>query len=133
MIDIVAFSNARLDEREQLARGVVHAVGADYDALMVAAGKALELGMVSLYWRNHNPARVLREVAAQRQQLAEHEHVPAVRQSDNHLYDFGCRTCHNDPDCGETLGFGWCKTVRLMAEPFDEHPDYDRYDPAWRI
>lgn len=78
----------------------------------------------------HDPARVLGEVEAKRAILAEHEHVPAVQQSDAHRYEFGCRTCHNDPDCGETLGLGWCETVRHMAAPFGDSPGYN---PAWRL
>lgn len=76
----------------------------------------------------HDPVRVLRDVEAKRAILAEHEHVPAVQQSDAHRYGFGCRTCHNDPDCGETLGLGWCETVRHMAAPFSDSPGYN---PAW--
>jgi len=48
-MDIVEFLTARLGEREQLARGVEHAVGDQYDALMAVIGKTHELGMVSLY------------------------------------------------------------------------------------
>jgi len=27
-------------------------------------------------------------------------------------------------------GWGWCKTVLLLAAPYAEHPDYD---PTWAV
>jgi len=73
-MDIVAFLTARLDEREQLARHVQHAVGDQFDALMGVLGEAHEpgwrYGIVPLYLRSHDPARVLAEVEAVRGVIA---------------------------------------------------------------
>lgn len=78
----------------------------------------------------HDPARVLAEVAAKRAILAEHTHGEAVQQDDNQKHDFGCHTCHADTHCGETMGYGWCQTVRLMDAVYADHPDFG---PAWRV
>jgi hypothetical protein len=43
------------------------------------------------------------------------------------LHGFGCATCHQDE--GLIVGYGWCRTLRLLAAPFAAHPDYDE---GWR-
>jgi hypothetical protein len=66
--------------------------------------------------------RVLAECEAKRRIVAEHPHV------ENGLDGRGdgeweCRTCSRGTD-----GW-WCSTLRLLALPFADHPDYD---PTWR-
>lgn len=72
----------------------------------------------------HDPARVLREVTAKRAILDTHQHVPAVQQNDEHGYAFGCQTCHADTHCGETMGLGWCDTLKALAEIFADRPGH---------
>lgn len=73
----------------------------------------------------NNPAAALADIAVKRRILDEHPHVPAVQQSHDHEYDFGCQTCHNDPDCGETRALGWCDTAKLMALPYSMLPGFE--------
>jgi cytochrome c5 len=66
----------------------------------------------------HDPAAVLRRIAADRKILEAH---PITTEVINPGYgkrvaDFGCATCH-DWD-GVTEGYGWCDTVRLLAEGY---------------
>jgi len=72
----------------------------------------------------HDPARVLREVAAGRKRLAEHEHSPNPYGALDYGPDpgFGCKTCHVVHD--EYYNGGWCQTLRIDAEVFSDHPDY---------
>jgi hypothetical protein len=75
----------------------------------------------------HDPARVLREVAAKQAILAEHELVPAGYRGEGVLPgEYGCRTC--DVHEGGTDPGGPCKTVRLIVSVWSDHDDYD---PAW--
>lgn len=123
MTDIVEFLTARLDEREQLARGVEHAVGDQYDALTAAMGTTYGLSMVSLYWRSHDPARVLAEVAAKRAivELHQPELVETINADGDERSGDIC-TC-----CDEV----WpCDTLKLLALPDDAHPDYK---PTWCV
>ncbi len=62
----------------------------------------------------HDPARVLRDVEAKRRILDGHK---AGRYG-------GCVTCHPD-SCGCVGGGSYpCDTVRLLALPYTEHPEY---------
>jgi hypothetical protein len=118
---IVEFLAARLNEREQLARAVEHAVGDQYDALMAGLGDTYQLGIVSLYWRSHDPARVLAEVAAKRRVMERH-----------HADDDGsCVGCgfYND-ETRRVEDINECPELRDLAAPHDQSPDYD---PAWRV
>lgn len=156
MTDIVEFLAARLDEDEIAikAMGVEGAgrwwVGQRFDGSLDPEGSTVFVdvrrsdglgyihlgtpgmfaGPTAIHIARHDPARVLREVAAKRKLLAEHKHVPAVQSEAAHVYDFGCQTCHVDTHCGETMGLGWCETVRLMAGVYNQSPDYD---PTWRV
>lgn len=109
-MDIVEFLTARLDEREHLARAVEHAVGDQYDALTAAMGTTYGLSMVSLYWRSHDPARVLADVAAKRRML---EATIEMRASDS-----------------RGLAYSADLIERNLAAPDFEHPDYN---PAWAV
>lgn len=131
MTDITAFLAARLDEREHMARAVEHAVGDQYDALMAAIGETHQLGMVSLYWRSHDPARVLADVKAKRA-LIEDWRTYAER--------------NRRDDCDEAAGSAWAAMSNVLvtlAGVHRYHPDYagdsvDDWtwpddDPAWRV
>jgi hypothetical protein len=129
--DLVAFLHARLDEDEQAARA---AAGAPWTADDVpgcihveawarAEQRALRgLGFVGSVEREpdrqhiarYDPARVLREVEAKRQILNLHR-----RDS-----DYG-----SDPICNVCLYTPPCETVRVLALPYSDHPDYHE---EWR-
>jgi hypothetical protein len=66
----------------------------------------------------HDPAAVLRRIAADRKILEAHPVDTDIINPGygKHVADFGCRTCH-DWD-GVTEGYGWCDTVRLLAEGY---------------
>jgi hypothetical protein len=63
----------------------------------------------------HDPARVLAEVEARRRIIDEHE-----------VTDQGCETCGNYDPTGlhEYRTDGPCTTLRLLALPYADHPDY---------
>lgn len=60
----------------------------------------------------HDPAAVLRRVAADRKILAAHPSTENVR--DIRGPRFGCRTCHHWDD--QTEGRGYCDTITALAE-----------------
>lgn len=64
---------------------------------------------------HNDPQRVLRRCAADRKILAEHPQVDADHVGDQPT---GCATCHNDPDCGITIGKGNCTTILLLADGY---------------
>lgn len=143
MTDIVAFLNARLDEEQRIAddsqggpwwidqRKDHRLIGSPRDPHMVVIWE--EIGIhksTPEHIATWNPARVLAEIATKRAILAEHTHGPAIQQDHGQTDDFGCRTCHNDVHCGETIAHGWCDTVRLMAAVYADHSDFDG---AWRV
>ncbi len=136
--NIAEFLTARLDEDQSTAetaggnswhtRGL--GVEIDIDELDSPRGVADCFSReAAQYIARHDPARVLREVAAKRALLAEHGHAPAVQQDYSQSHDFGCVTCHNDTHCDETMALGWCDTIRIMASVFADHSDYDE---SWR-
>lgn len=83
-----------------------------------------------LFARRFAPVRVLAECAAKRKILDAHRHMPAVRQDGSERHDFGCWTCHADTHCGDTVAWGWCDTVRLLASVYADRPGYD---PEWLV
>lgn len=94
------------------------------DADQAAAGKAAEswewnIGLFTAYdatehAERFNPARVLREVETKRRSIDLHSAEPGQHP------DFCGHDKHELP----------CPTLRLLALPYADHPDYD---PAWRI
>jgi hypothetical protein len=80
----------------------------------------------------HDPARVLREVAAKRATLAEHEpRVP--RESDGQWHGqppdrLRCRVCAATAHGQWTRFIAPCWTLLQVASVYSDHPDYD---PAW--
>lgn len=152
MTDVVAFLIARLAEDEQIARDagfsqqsktrqqewIAQATewpGGEHPFLdgvkvtdrMGIATFVANGGARAEHVARHDPARVLAEVAAKRAILAEHKHAPATEPSTD---DFGCQICAYDRGDCVLYGWGWCNTVRLLAAPYADHPDYD---PAWRV
>lgn len=70
------------------------------------------------------PSAVLADIAAKRAIVAAHpmEYLDAWGTS-------VCTTCTSDLNPTWTEGGGPCTTLRLLAQPYAEHPDYG---PAWR-
>lgn len=75
------------------------------------------------YEVTHRKARVLAEVAAKRRMLELHSPVAAEARGGDHG---SCRTCGADEGSRRSgpVAEG-CETVRLLALPYDSHPDYD--------
>jgi hypothetical protein len=135
MNDIVAFLRARLDEDEAAAK---KATGEhwEFDGATVIYGHALEQVVDYVYDDNqehiarHDPARVLREVEAKRRIVDEHPVDTPWRP------EFGsCETCADEELGGDDGDSRFkksfpCPTIRLLALPYSDHPDYD---PAWKV
>ena len=81
----------------------------------------------------HDPARILREVAAKRAVVVEHKLVPAKNVWGNSTGGFGCELCDSTPDLDlggiEIERSNGCKTLRTLAVIFSDHPDFSE---GWR-
>lgn len=74
-------------------------------------------------WRSLDrfpPARILGECEAKREIVDEHTaaETPTI-----------CPVCHYQADYEMLAELEPCRTLRLLAQPYSSHPDYD---PAWR-
>lgn len=114
-VDLIAFLSARLDEDERATRSVA----ADYGDTWTVAGEdwvrgsngadvISEPGAPTAHMARHDPARVLREIEAKRQILALHG-------GDLAKQSMFCGHCEHDTPC---------PTLRLLALPYADHPDY---------
>jgi Family of unknown function (DUF6221) len=134
--DLAAFLRARLDEDEAIA---LAACGHDgRQAIWVLRGHESDTGMIregnggavvvydegspdeaeAAHIARHDPARVLREVAAGRAILELHD---------------GAHECPVYDHNGDIDNCGWvddgdCPTKRHLAAVYSDHPDYD---PGW--
>ena len=114
MDELIAFVTARLDEDEAAAQ----------EAASRPLGPAWDDGTrhtaVARHINRHDPARVLREVAAKRAILAEH-----APQTDGPAT--GCGRCDWDHYviCDNPRG---CATLRALATIWSDHADYR---PEW--
>ncbi|RZE89168.1 DUF6221 family protein [Streptomyces sp. SCA2-2] len=141
--DLIAFLRARLDEDEAVARGTTMPLdwhqgpGDDPDwttSEMVLMwppehhtpyeqdkhwrGLTAEPEGLAAHIARHDPARVLAEVEAKRQIVKAHGRLD--------VSEF-CETCDGPSGIpGRPYG---CTTVRLLALPYADHPDYR---DAWR-
>ena len=123
---LTEFLNARLDEDEAVAREAVLM----RDRTKFARGREPEVPDMSA-WANDDvlggavvsvgPERVLAEVEAKRQIIAEH----TCRCPDPDCGD--CGACSGDHHADPTPAP--CRTLRLLALPYAGHPDYDE---GWR-
>ena len=149
-MDIVAFLTARLDEDEQIANAAVgqqweHAFASsreDYsfwsihtvhpDAVEVAGTGFDNTGGIhdegsAVHIARHDPARVLRDVAAKRRLMDVVFEYEAKIDG-----EWGC--CHS----AESIKAGRCEdtdvneidALRVLAGAYIRHPDYD---PAWAL
>lgn len=120
MSALTDFLLARIAEDEAVARaatpGVWIAGMESSDSLasrpMVAAGGQRDETHI-VRW---NPARVLAECAAKRAIIAEHP-------IDMDAIEPGCRTCDSDSE-NDVWGNGPCATLRALAQPYADRPDF---------
>jgi hypothetical protein len=106
--EIMAFLNARLDEDEAIARA---AVSFDYGV----SDWCDDGDPVNAHIARHDPARVLRDIAAKREILRR--------------ATFGGKLPRIAPTptlAVEVLD----RVVALLAQAYSDHPDYD---PAWAV
>lgn len=75
----------------------------------------------------HDPASVLRDVAAKRAIVDLHEHQVFERPDYYSGQTVGCTICHRAHD--EDYPGGWCLTVRHLAAVYE---DRDGYREEWR-
>lgn len=153
--DLVAFLTARLDEDEAAAQachrlrqpvegGEVWAVKdyvpSDPDAVQsgtwVVTGPdgGDGIGMMSSEYRakhiaRHDPARVLREVAAKRRTLTRHSAAPGGEELAMPLYCAAHAFKHRDGTVTFPIQLDACPDLRDLAEPYAWHPDYQE---SWR-
>ncbi|GAA1992823.1 DUF6221 family protein [Isoptericola halotolerans] len=112
---IVEFLTARLDEDEAVARALI---GSPLAGELMGAGVPLPRTPEGLRFMAYNlPQRVLIEVEAKRRIVA--------------LHSGDAAWCSWSQDANERHGDGPdCDTLRLLALPHADHPDYDE---AWRL
>lgn len=153
MTDIVEFINARLDEDEQIANGAEWpswGVESRQGKLVIDTGAGSmgwKFGGPSAVFHcddpedgcldyqrtaeqeaahiiRHDPARVIREVAAKRAILAEHEPDSADSRGRH-----PCRGCGVDNSGGWSVDdINECPTLCAVAIAYSDHPNYD---PMW--
>jgi len=114
--DLAAFLAARLDEDENRAR----AAQAEWDSPSVRYEWEDLPDEVFAHARTHDPARVLREVAAKRAILELHH----IRRIGTWPVCTHCRPV--DPEYTDDLtSEPWpCRTLRALAAVYSDHPGY---------
>ena len=145
MIDIVEFLTARLDEDEQIARAAAGPVPRDrwstlswyngefengetarVDVQGRAAGPISSLGALERahgeHIARHDPAHVLRAIAANRAIVALHR--PKLIEGKNADGDD-----REELFCGSCVELWPCDTAKYSASVYADHPDYDE---RWR-
>jgi hypothetical protein len=131
--DLVQFLRDRLNEDEALAleapQGPWH-IGNAVDPTQLChvhtfpGARVVADGLnwlVAEHIARHDPARVLAEVEAKRQLLDEHkparpEYLPRR--------ELGCMTCSTAQAWDAKANAANCLTLRLLALPYADHPDY---------
>jgi hypothetical protein len=122
---LVAFLRARLDEDEQVARdaGAEAWRKAERPSIWVtrADGPVAQTKDFedAAHIARHDPARVLRDVEAKRRIIDLH----APRHADDYER-------WGTSDCVACYDLTPCRTVRLLALPYADHPDYREH---WRL
>lgn len=119
--DLVAFLRARLDEDEQIARDPMAETWtkAESPSIFVMGGGELvaETGAFAdaRHIARHDPARVLTEVDAKRRILKVHFRRRSHDWDEPGVKGFDCAQCADRFPC---------TTLRLLALPYADHPDY---------
>jgi Family of unknown function (DUF6221) len=133
-MDITAFLGARLDEDERAAKAAClqrRSLAWSVDPEEWAAGVGVKDGegkSVAVahgtyraeHIARHDPARVLADVAAKRAIVALHDDEGGAHECVGHDSAWGTVTDYERD----------CRTLRLLAAPYADHPDFD---PAWAV
>ena len=132
--EVAAFLNARLDEDEATAKRAAECALVQRDGYepgdwswLPSYGQSQpeQIALID-HQSRHDPARVLREVAAKRALLELHYPGMAPYDAPDGLY-----ICAGEEADGDTwqMATRWpCMTVRLLAAVYSGHPDYR---PEW--
>jgi hypothetical protein len=120
--DLIAFLRAQLDEDERAARDAGgrnwgrEAYGCVVDAAdngLIVYGEGTPSREQADHIARHDPVRVLADVSAKRQILNEHR-----------VIDGRCHVCTAIHDGHARRFRAPCPTLRLLALPYADHPDY---------
>lgn len=144
-MDLVEFLRARLDEDEAVARAAVgpggsawvHEPSRGMSALVHAIGEPPAEVIVydegspsdeqAEHIARHDPSRVFREVEAKRRMVDDHPSYVCVDPA-----GLRCHRCVAEGEVypnGVSVMAAWpCLTLRSVALPHSDHPDYD---PTW--
>ena len=150
-MDITGFLLARIAEDEQVARSAAECEEephAHWQAVIEeGAGSAVveDCGCVvarrpwdavvpgdeAEHIARWDPARVLAECEAKRRIMEAHPMGPGADGSWNYTEVVGCLTCVSCGVDGEAIiDAGPCPTLRALAAPYAEHPDFR---PEWSV
>ncbi|GAA1988180.1 DUF6221 family protein [Amycolatopsis minnesotensis] len=129
MDDLVAFLNTRITERQTLLMRAVtkrksgEAIVREEGSVLVEARirslNGVELDAVHRMVDELESARRI----CHEHRTTVHERVPGFPV---HGGDYWCQTCHVPSD---DPGANWCLTLRLLAAPYADHP---QYVSSWR-
>lgn len=114
--DLVAFLRAALDDDERVAQAAARTRGTFWTPVGL---QSTFDARVDDHIARHDPARVLREVAAKRAILDLHHKQEAAEFEDRRSVASWC------PVCGDAEA---CPTLRHLAAVYADRPGYD---PAW--
>lgn len=155
MTDLVEFLRERLDEDEEAAMAASSRVPwkmrdheSDYwmitgtDGAVVVYDEGVPSEAEAHHIARHDPSRVLADVAAKRAILAEHRPARFTDTTLGLVNVEVCSRCHGrldyPDDWNDEQAEGWryplvqnafpCGTLRALALPFRDHPDFN---PAW--
>jgi hypothetical protein len=133
MDDLVAFMRDRLDDDEQAARrvnsswrqiGETGVIASDGDRAEECANG--NWTGIAEHIVRHDPVRVLADIEVKRELIKLHK---SAKLSYLPSRERGCVTCSTAQAWDAQAGEANCQTLRLLALPYADHPDYR---DAWR-
>lgn len=136
-VDLVAFLNARLDERAEVAekarRRVRRWPKTVHPSWIRARFEVEQLGPrgvpIERFEGRETPQEVIVDVVAKRAILDLHTPNLTARARHEGQQYLSCPTCDPYPSM-DAPSPGPCATLRWLALPFAGHPDFD---PAWTV
>ncbi|MCR6486099.1 DUF6221 family protein [Amycolatopsis sp. OK19-0408] len=129
MDDLIAFLAARVGARQALIMQAVNKSKAGESMNRGETKVAVEQkirGLTDLDLDAVN--QMINEIEATRRILLAHRTTVSEKVPGFPLYgsEYWCETCHVPAD---EAGSNWCLTLRLLALPYSDHPDYSE---RWR-
>ena len=129
MDDLIAFLAARVGARQALIMQAVNKAKAGETMNRGETKVAVEQrirGLTDLELDVVN--QMINEIEATRRLLLAHRTTVSEKVPGFPLYgsEYWCETCHVPAD---EAGSNWCLTLRLLALPYADHPDYSE---RWR-